>query len=248
MSRAGGLARMRLHGNPGTPEGRRLGGLRSQKTHKKIRTGFKLLRVFPTPSNSIGLAELVGILAGDGHIGAYQISVTTNSKTDLEHIKYTKKLFEKIFPATAFITFRSDCNACVMTVSSKSIGDALVKKGMVRGHKIRGSLCMPEWIKSNSSFKKAFLRGLFDTDGSVYLDRHIIKNKTYENISMLFTNRCIPLLDDFKASLIEFGFRPTQKTDFAVFLRRKEDIRRYFEIIGSSNPKHLKKIASYFNS
>lgn len=248
MSKEGGLARIRLHGNPGTPKGRQLGGLHSIKTHKSLGTAFKILRRYPTPPNSTKLAELLGIIAGDGHIDTYQVSIATNSETDLAHAEYCKQLFEKVFRVQVSLYFRNDCKACVVVVSSKSIANILVKKGMVRGHKINGSLRMPPWVRKNTRFKKAFIRGLFDTDGSVYLDRHTIKGKTYKNIAMLFTNRSLPLLADFKDALENLGLHPTQKTNFAVFLRRKEDIWTYFKLVGSSNPKHLKKIRGYFAS
>ena len=63
---------------------------------------------------------------------------------------------------------------------------------------------------------------------------------------MAFTNRCLPLLKEFKATLESIGLHPTQKTKYAVFLRRKDDIRRYFDFIGSSNEKHLNKVRNRF--
>ena len=39
----GWLANIKKHGNPGTSEGRRLGGLKSQITHDKLNTDFKRL-------------------------------------------------------------------------------------------------------------------------------------------------------------------------------------------------------------
>lgn len=218
------------------------------ETHRIKKTGFKLLRKIAFPPPSRALAELCGILAGDGHVGEYQTSVATNSLTDMEHALHIRHLFQKLFKVQVSLAVRANQNACVVTVSSKEVGRFLVKKGMVQGHKIRGKLCMPTWISSNKAYRLAFTRGLFDTDGSVYLDTHRIKGKTYKNLCMLFTNRGLPLLRDFKAALEEVGLRPTQKTDFAVFLRRKEDIRRYFELIGSSNPKHERKVKAYFSS
>src|SRR3989344_4724606 len=97
MSRTGGLARIRLHGNPGTAEGRRLGGIRSLASHRKKLDGFVLLRHVQFPRQSVALAELLGILAGDGHVGVYQVTVTTNSLTDKEHAKYVKSLLEGLF-------------------------------------------------------------------------------------------------------------------------------------------------------
>ena len=59
---------------------------------------------------------------------------------------------------------------------------------------------------------------------------------------MAFTNRSLPLLVAFKRVLLEIGLHPTQKTKYEVFLRRRDDIVAYFDIVGSSNPKHLKRI------
>src|SRR3989344_38781 len=248
MSKAGGIARIRLHGNPGTPEGRRLGGIRSLKTHQARKTGFRLLRRIKFPSSSAQLAELLGILAGDGHIGEYQTTITTNSITDIQHAHYTQKLLEELFRVPVSLTFRKGKKACVVVVSSKEITRFLVTKGMKIGHKIRGGLRMPAWIRSRKKYRMAFVRGLFDTDGCVYVDTHHIKGKGYRNMGMAFTNRSLPLLIDFKEALESYGLHPTQKTKYTLFLRRKEDIRRYFGVIGSSNPKHAEKVLAYFSS
>lgn len=65
----GGLARVNKVGNPGTVEGRRLGGLRSQVTHKKNQTNFILRKEILKPKESESFAEFVGIMLGDGHVG-----------------------------------------------------------------------------------------------------------------------------------------------------------------------------------
>lgn len=247
MSRAGGLTRVRLHGNPGTAAGRKLGGLHSLATHRLRKTGFKLLKHVAFPPSSVALAELCGILAGDGHIGTYQTSVATNSVTDIEHAVYVKSLFEKLFKLPAPLAIRKKQKACAVVVSSKEVGRFLVGKGMVQGNKIHGGLQMPSWIRHRKSYETAFVRGLFDTDGCVYVDVHRIRGRIYKNIGMAFTNRCLPLLADFRSSLERHGLHPTQKTKYAVFLRREKDIQRYFAVVGSSNPKHLRKVAGYFS-
>lgn len=247
-ARKGGLARIQLHGNPGTAAGRRLGGLRSVAKQKKGKTGFTLLRQITPPRGSPELAELCGILAGDGHIGEYQISVTTNSETDLEHAKYVQRLFTKLFKIPVSFSVRKKQNACVVYVSSKEISNFLVRKGMVRGNKIAGALSTPTWVRARKSYTIAFIRGLFDTDGCVYTDSHKIRGRVYKNLGMAFTNRCTPLLSDFKNSLEDLGLHPTQKTSFTVFLRREKDIRQYFAQIGSANPKHTEKVAYYFSN
>lgn len=246
--RMGGLARVRMYGPPGTAEGRRLGGLRSLATHRLRKTGFKLLRNVKLPRYSTTLAELLGILAGDGHVDQYQTTMTTNSKTDWEHAEHVKGLFERLFGMPVSLRQRSSCNSCVVEISSRRVCQFLSRVGMVQGNKVRLQLGVPRWIAAHQRYQRAFCRGLFDTDGCVFVDRHIIKGKTYMNLGIAFTNRSLPLLAHFKGCLEDIGLHPTQKTKYTVFLRREADIRRYFKVIGSSNPKHLKKVTAYFSA
>lgn len=248
ISSAGGKARIRMHGNPGTTEGRKRGGRSSIKTHSKGNTAFKLLRKVATPRYSINLAEIIGILMGDGHVGIYQTSVTTNSQTDTEHLLFIESLFKKIFKeASSRIHPRKGQRAIVLTISSKEVGRILVKMGMVYGNKLNGDLHMPAWIRKVVSFQHAWVRGLFDTDGCVFIDHHHYKKATYRNIGISFSSRSLKLLRDFNYVLQCNGLRTTQTSKFAIFLRRKEDVQRYFQIFGTSNPKHRKKFDRFFN-
>lgn len=246
IGRKGGLVRTALHGNPGTAEGRRKGGFNSLRTHAKKKTGFKTLKPIAVPKHSARLAELVGILMGDGHVGLYQTSVVTNSETDFQHALFVKTLFEDLFMVQAGLSYQRNKKACVITVSSKSICQFFVNQGIPQGNKITLGVRIPDWIREKPLYRKAFIRGLFDTDGCVYLDTHRYGQKVYENLGMAFANQSVPLLSFFKESLEFFGLHPTQKTKFRVFLRRKEDIRRYFDLISSSNEKHFKKVDRYF--
>lgn len=247
IARQGGLARIERYGNPGTPEGRSRGGMHSLKIHQTHDTGFKVLKHIQQPPTSIELAELLGIFAGDGHVGEYQMSVTTHSETDIEHARYTAQLIEKVFGMVPTLSYREKQKAVVVTLSSKEACRHLVKRGAVFGDKIRGGIQMPAWVRSRLAYRAAYVRGLFDTDGSVYVDKHIVRGRTYENIAMIFSNKSLQLLADFKNDLESRKLRPTQKTEFAVFLRREEDIRAYFATIGSSNPKHTRKVSDFFS-
>lgn len=246
IGRKGGLARAALYGNPGTPEGRRKGGLNSIRTHIQNQTGFKTLKPITIPEHSVRLAELMGILMGDGHVGLYQTIITTNSDTDSQHAFFVKKLIEQLFTVQARLSNRQNKKVCEVTVSSKSVCRFLEDQGIPQGNKITLGVQIPVWIREKILYRKVFVRGLFDTDGCVYLDTHHYGRKVYKNLGMAFANQSLPLLSFFKETLELLELHPTQKTKFRVFLRRKEDIRRYFDLVGSSNEKHLKKIRQYF--
>lgn len=243
--RLGGLARQAKYGNPGTSEGRRLGGLHSQATHRKNKTGFTLLKNVRKPRRSRKLAEIFGILAGDGHVGLYQVSMTTNARTDRQHALYVQKLLAELFRTDVSITKRKTSNAVVVVLSSRQASDFFVSNGLVQGNKVHAQLGVPTWIQNNTAYSRAFTRGLFDTDGSVYVDLHRINGRVYQNIGLAFTNKSKPLLAFFKCALETLGLHPTQKTESVVFLRREIEVCRYFDLIGSSNQKHIGKFHMY---
>src|SRR3989344_6556012 len=96
-ARIGGLVRQKMYGDLGTPEGRAKGGMNSLATHKRLKTGFKLLRTIRFPRPSARLAEFLGIIMGDGHVGKYQVTFCTNSITDSQHAKYVYELARSLF-------------------------------------------------------------------------------------------------------------------------------------------------------
>lgn len=245
--RLGGLTRQRIHGDLGTPEGRRKGGLRSAITHKRLKTRFYKLLEIQTPPKSESLAELLGVLAGDGHVDKYQVTVTTNSQTDMLHAQYCAELFKRLFSVQPKIIQKKGQNACVVVISSKLVCNFLVKNGAVRGNKIAKNIGPPAWVVKNDAYRLAFIRGLFDTDGCVFLDTHRIRGRIYKNIGIALSNRAPLLLKAFKGWLERKGLHPTQKTDFAVFLRREKEVRRYFNLVKSSNPKHINKVRKFFS-
>lgn len=236
--RLGGLARQAKYGNAGTSEGRRLGGLRSQETHRKLGTNFKQRKSIFRPRHSESFAEFAGIMLGDGHIGEYQAAITTNSVTDQQHAKFISMLATKLFRIQAPIRKKKKSNALEIVLSSYELCRFLEKECFVKGNKIHNNVPIPKWILHNQRYSLACLRGLFDTDGSVFLDKHIIGGVRYQYVGIAFVNRNEKLLEFFKGGLTAIGLHPTQKTRFAVFLRRRSDVDLFFKIVGSSNDKH----------
>lgn len=214
------------------------------KTHRISASGFKLLQKIQPPPKSVELAELLGIFMGDGHVGEYQASVTTNSETDAAHAIFVQRVIQKLFDVPVRLRQRSDVKACELVISSKEICDFFRGQGMT-GNKVRHGVMIPPWIHKSDAYTKAFVRGLFDTDGCVFLDTHRITGRTYRHLGIAFTNRTLTLLDFFTRTLRAHNLRPTQTTKFTVFLRREDEIRRYFELIGTSNPKHRRRFTEF---
>ena len=246
IARLGGLARVRAHGNPGTAEGRKKGGINSLVTHTRQHTSFSTLRKVTSPRQSENLAELMGILMGDGHRSTYQISVTTNSETDMEHARFVQKLLSKMFVLPVSRTNRKKQKAVVILASSRRASSILKRLGMPEGNKMNAGMVIPQWVKKRQLYARAFIRGLFDTDGCVYLDRHRYGDKVYFHMGWTITSAAGTFIVDIEQALRDLGFSPTRsKTQQSVYLRRQAEIVRYFEDIGTHNPKHRKRYRQF---
>lgn len=237
----------------GTFEGRRKGGRISARRFFENpdyakRVGFVTRKEIRLPRPSKNFAECVGIILGDGTIQKRQIVITLHGTDDLHFSRYVKGLCERIFQCNISYVKKKVDNIINILISSTTLIEFLSQKDMQIGNKVKNQVGIPRWILSKPLFRAACLRGLFDTDGCFYIDKHTIKGKIYFNCALNFTNRSLPLLKFVKEELECRGYHPTQKTPWAIFLRRENEVRKYFSEIGSSNEKHLRKFKGYCNN
>ncbi len=192
------------------------------------------------PKLSASLAEFIGIMIGDGSISTYQCQITLNSETDYEYSLYVEKLVFKLFKIKISRYLRSETKALVLRFSRKKIVDFLITIGLKKGHKIRQKVDIPSWIKSNLEYQKACLRGLVDTDGSLFHENHKMKGKkhTYPRLSFVTSSPYLAssVMEIFELLNLSPNLRRMGQT---VQLENKLKICDYFKIIGTSNPKHL---------
>ena len=200
------------------------------------------------PQKSPELAELVGIILGDGSIARRQITITLHRLDDRYFVEYIKNLFKKLFKINVAVYKGKEDNTISVVASRVELVRFMVNTGLKIGGKVKQQVGVPAWIEESECFIKSCLRGLFDTDGCFYTDKHLYKDKTYLNCGMNFTNRSLPILFFFKTKLEQFGFHPTHNTKYSIFLRRENEIMKYFQIVGSSNSKYLEKFEEYFKN
>ena len=248
-ARKGAVERNKKYGNPGTKDGRSRGGkatckmfLLNQSLAKRKR--FITAKEVTYPKKSAYLAELVGILLGDGGITKYQVRVTHNSETDFGHAKYVARLFNRLFGIKAVITFSKHQKVCEVVVSSKKLVDFLVGLGLKVGNKIKNGADIPKWIKINKAFETACLRGLIDTDGCVYSEKHKYNSRVYTFPIVAFTNHSRLLFKSVKSALFNRGYHPTGKVK-NILIRRADEVLRYSEDIGFQNKKHSKRLKEF---
>lgn len=192
-------------------------------------------RMLDVPAFSAELAEFCGIMLGDGHLGRHQLSITINIKTDAHYVPYVQSLVESLFQYRPPRTQVKDGSVVDLYLTSTDLMKKLRNVGLYSSNKVKDQVGIPEWIFAGSEFQKRFVRGFFDTDGSIYLLKH------FNAPQMLFKNKSIPLLDGTRQILLDLGFHPSRVSGFSVYLTRRRDIERYVAEIGFGNTKHLER-------
>ncbi len=199
------------------------------------------------PKESKELAEILGVIFGDGGINNnWQLVISLNSNLDLKYSRYISNVLKKLFKIKVYARKRPNQNTLVLVCSSTSLVDFLVKKGAVRGNKVAQQIDIPEWINNNPEYEKSFVKGLVDTDGCLFIHKHVIKNQLYNNIGFCFTNHSQKLIVSVAKILEKFGIKP-HITDSGkrIYLYNFKKVRAYLNIFGSSNTRIIKKYSEW---
>jgi intein/homing endonuclease len=207
-----------------------------KKSHRK-----KIL----CPDESEMLAEFLGIVFGDGGMNGWQLTVTLSISSDSEYIHYVQVLGRKLFNIDPHLIRREQYGAGVIVFSSTDLVEFLVGKGAVVGNKVKQLIGVPRWIIRDTTYTRAFIRGLFDTDGCFYIDHHTINRKVYRNPGISIRSYSPPLIGGLNNLLISLGYHPTISTENAVVLRRRKEVLSFFNDIGSSNPRKYAKLKKF---
>ncbi len=184
------------------------------------------------------LAELYGILLGDGTLTKYYIQVYLNITSDKMYIPYVLQLARKLFPESPVTTFPVPHNSVnIVQISSTDVCNFFKKIGFDR--KIRS---IPKWIINNKEFTKATLRGIFDTEGSVGIKYFKGKNGNYFYKQVTFTNKNENILNFIEKSLELLDYKPTKNSTKNIYISNRLQIEKFAIEIGSSNPNKANKI------
>jgi len=202
--------------------------------------------------NKEALSEFIGIVLGDGNInfykkgkkiGVYQIKVAGDYEKDREyHLNYIKPLSEALFNLKAKEIIIPKRNERFLFWSSKELVEFFMQLNLPSGNKIKNQITIPKWIIQDNQLLKKCIRGLIDTDGSIF--RMSQKNPKLLRIS--FTNYNRKLLNDVKKSFEILGFKTSKIiNNKQIFISRKEDIEKYLKEIGFSNQKHIERLQKF---
>lgn len=206
----------------------------------------------PRPCKLLGhneeFAELFGIMLGDGNVTAYvngraqvyQVSVATGRKNEEAYARgFVAPLMSKLSGLDCKIILKG--NVIYSWINSRKFVEELGRNGLPHGDKIKNKLRIPEWIFSKEEYLRACIRGLVDTDGSVYR----LSNQDPHLGRISFKNFNPYLLEDVRNGLIKLGFHPSKIIYKNIHLTRKADLVKYYKEIGSNNHYKLSRLEKF---
>lgn len=205
---------------------------------------YFVTKTIAIPQKNADLAEFVGIMIGDGGITKKQVIVSLNRKTEKLYSVFVKEFLEKLFQVKPSI-YHKDKSGTDITISRTRLVAFCKSIGLKIGNKLKQDLDIPEWIRKDKNFEIPCIRGLVDTDGCIFNECHKIKGKRYCYPRFAFTSASKQLRVSVFEILKELDFTPRMRHNKDVQLENREEIIKYFKLIGTNNSNHLKRFNSF---
>ncbi len=250
IAKMGALARYKLYGPPGSIESRRKGGTVSQQNRKDNPKKYKMLgcnikKIFKFPKYSEELAELAGIIMGDGSINNYQLRIYLDRKVDKKYTVFVGSLIKRIFHEQPSLIERKNRGTIEITLSGIGLVEILKKIGLKKGDKAINKIKFPKWIWQRKSYQTACIRGLFDTDGGLYFHIHKKWKNKKPYLGWCFSSSSKNLINDYLRALSNLGLNAKKAKEDRIYIYNFSDIEKYMNLVDTSNIKNAEKFNKY---
>jgi DNA-binding transcriptional regulator WhiA len=193
------------------------------------------------------MGEACGIFAGDGGMYATQRSFVLEVRGDKGELPYysdcVRPIFEKILSRKLKLIRRYYSNGYVIGIRVCGKEAAKIFHTFLEfpiGSK-SNSVRIPRLVFNNHEYWKAYVRGVFDTGGSLYLRR---TGKKYTNPVVEISSHSLQHLLQLKEILQQLGFNFwLEKGNFRLRLAGMKNVERFFKEISPHNNTKLEKFA-----
>ena len=189
-----------------------------------MKTQGKIVSEYPSLKRNGDLAELIGVVLGDGHIRKYprtdELSIFSNSANQGFVTRYSR-LVKNIFDKKPTETVHSGKNCIRIRIYQKYIQNRLNIPYSPRGSL---NISVPDWILNDNYLIVRYLRGLYEAEGS-----HSVHEAT-STYKMLFSNRNESMLKNVDMLVKRLGFHPHRSKD-KVQISRKEEVSEFIKLI-----------------
>ena len=200
----------------------------------------KEAKVWKTPdTNTEKFAEFYGIMLGDGCIysNLSSICISGNSLLDKYYIEgYVSRLITSLFGVKPKINYHKNENSMRCIVNSKTITNFLYDFGFPKGKKKMQNTKIPNKFIGKPDLFYACLRGLNDTDGSIYPQN----SKIAVDICIKSPTLLKSALKGLKRTNLEFGY-----TNDRVYFSGERRVKSFMTKIGSSNFRNILKFKNF---
>lgn len=208
--------------------------------------------VCPDYEISQKLCEFIGAFIGDGCFNCYKnklyhIEFSGDSRMDLNYYKSNIiPTITSIMPElNPHIYFVKDSNTIRTVFYSKRLFHFIKNEfGFIPGPKTY-TVGIPEKIlSSDKKFIYATIRGIADTDGTVYIDKRKSYKTGYPRISI--TTKSKNLHDQLVKILTQefkiYDFFNKSREAYVVEIYGSPQLKKWMSLIGFSNDRHLEKV------
>ena len=182
--------------------------------------------------DKVNLAYVIGVAMGDGNLSnpngrAIRLRVTCDNKYPklIRNIIFS---IQKLLPINKVSTVKRGDNCVDISCYSNKLEEFLGWK-VGFGSKYKQKISVPDWIKNKRKFTISCLKGLFETDGSIYMDR--------KYLMVGFVTIIPTLAKDVMEMIKSLGFKPNLQK-----IKREDQKTRYNVRISKDTEKFIKLI------
>ncbi len=205
---------------------------------------------------SEGLAELYGAMIGDGCLSHYFSNCDKKDKfcfliTGHTHDEpYFRTIIQPIlfkeFGIKGCIRFKKKDNVTRFETLSKRVFSFFEKLGFPVG--LKGNLDIPNEILSDNQLALACVRGIFDTDGSIYSrysKQYPSHRKKYNYKNIEFKMNSQNVIFRIKEVLDSNGIKTTNirknRKAHVLNIINQQSVNLFFKLVNPSNPYHKER-------
>lgn len=194
------------------------------------------------------LCEFVGAVIGNGNLwtdgSRFRVELTGDPESDREYFSYLANISNSLFGKKPY-ALRIHQRGLRWRLQSKEAYTLLQNIGIPVGNGKAHKVTIPDLIlKKGWSFSKWSIRGIMDTDGTLFFSKKTYKNPIYPTIEL--RTCCSPLANQLTDVLqnqhLRARLRGNEHEGYHVALYGSEMLKLWISEIGFSNPKHLNKL------
>lgn len=184
---------------------------------QRMKEKGKIKSIYPEFQRDADLAELVGVILGDGHIQKFprtdRLLIFSNS-SNKGFVKRYEKLVKSIFQKQPYVYKQKQSNCTRISLYEKNISKRI---GVPYSPRKNLAIRVPRWILAKDEYVVRYLRGLYEAEGSVSFHA-----KTYTH-KLEFANLNQSMLANVFRLMKGLGFHP-HRDERRVQISRKDEV------------------------